>query len=65
MDSVDEYKQDMLADAIAEEKKPKVCMKHPTAIWHDSKTCPACDAERELLHLTNEMAVRDASEGDQ
>lgn len=42
----------------------KICPKHLKAVWHDSKTCPACDAERELLHLTNEMAVRDASQGD-
>jgi hypothetical protein len=37
---------------------PKVCPKHPNAVWHDEPECPACKAEREFLHLTKDMERR-------
>ena len=61
---MDAMRKEMLADAIAEEKRPKVCIKHPLACWYDAPECPACIAEREFLKLTDEMAVRLAATGD-
>jgi hypothetical protein len=41
-------------EAIREEKLPKVCERHPKAVWHDSPVCPACKAESDFLKLTDE-----------
>lgn len=41
-----------LAEAIREEGLPKICLKHPKAVWHDSPVCPACEAEQQFLRLT-------------
>lgn len=45
--------KEKLAEAMREEKLPKFCKKHPKAVWYDSTTCPACDAEREFCRLTD------------
>ena len=42
-----------LGEAIREVKLPKVCRKHPKAIWFDEDKCPACRAESEFLSLTD------------
>ena len=47
--------EERLAQAIREEKLPKVCEKHPRAVWHDEVECPACRAEREFLELSKGM----------
>jgi len=50
--------KEKLGEAIREEKQPKVCVRHPRAVWYDEEECPACKAEREFLALTDDMRVR-------
>jgi len=44
-----------LAEAIREEKRLKVCRKHPRPVHHQEKICPVCRIEKEWLVLTNDM----------
>ena len=50
--------REKLAEAIREEKLPKVCERHPEACWYDAPKCPACQAEREFLKLTKRIERR-------
>ncbi len=34
--------QEQLAEAIREEKLPRICMKHPAPVYFDEPKCPAC-----------------------
>jgi hypothetical protein len=45
--------KEKLSEALREEKLPKVCDRHPRAVWHDESVCPACRAEEEFLRLTD------------
>ncbi len=47
--------REQLAEAIREEKSLNVCAKHFRAVYYDGKICPACQAQKELLHLTRGM----------
>jgi len=44
-----------LAEAIREEKLPKLCTKHPHPVYFDEALCPACVAEKQFLALTDKM----------
>jgi len=61
----DKFRKEMLADAIAEEKKLRICQKHLRAVWYDAKTCPACQAEKEFDRIySNHDAVADVAAGE-
>jgi len=47
-----------LAEAIREEKLPKLCTKHPHPVYYDEPLCPACKAMKEFLQLTENMERR-------
>jgi len=48
--------RELRGERIEEEyPSPRVCLKHPRAVWYDSKICPACQAEDELLKITKDM----------
>lgn len=36
-----------IADALTEERMPRVCMAHFEPIYHDEKVCPCCKILRE------------------
>ena len=47
--------RERLAEALRDEKSLNVCARHPTGtVYFDGPACPACEAERELLALTEE-----------
>lgn len=50
--------RDLLADAIAEEGLPKLCLRHPRPVTFDSRECPVCQIEEEFLRLTDEKETR-------
>jgi hypothetical protein len=44
------------------EEKPKICLEHPRSVHYDGETCPACQAVREWLGLTDSLFPVDAPE---
>lgn len=40
--------REQLADAILDEKMPKVCDKHRQLVYHDEPECPCCRMGREV-----------------
>ena len=54
--------REQLAEAIRtpqkvkrEQKKVKLCRKHPRPVHYDEGFCPACKAEQEFLDLTRDL----------
>lgn len=56
MKKVNEF--ELLEPRPDDNKKPKVCLKHPRPCVYDGLTCPACQGELEWLLLTDDMKVR-------
>jgi len=48
---LDDVRAEQLADAIADEKKPRMCNRHPEPVFYDELRCPCCA-------LTSEIGLR-------
>ena len=55
--------QELLAEAIREEKMPRICREHRKPVYFDEPVCPCCRIEDELaLHRWNERRQKELAD---